>query len=169
MFNLTSNKELPGYVVHNDKQIAGFFPPYRFLSNFQPAEVEFGGFTFGSTEAAFQSAKCQTNEEREMFTHMSPSESKSESKKVKLRENWEVIKYDVMYYLVMQKFSRHDQLRKLLLDTGDRVLIESNSWGDNTWGQAYLGLKNGKWEKNGNGLNYLGNILMMVRMILRVL
>jgi ribA/ribD-fused uncharacterized protein len=164
---IKTTQELPGYVVHDDKQIAGFFYPYRFLSNFYPAEVELQGFNFGSTEAAFQAAKCQSRDEMEIFTQMSASESKSEGKKVKKRDDWDNVRYDVMYCLVFQKFNRHEHLRKLLLNTGDRVLIESNSWNDNEWGQSFLQLKNKTWEKNGEGKNWLGKILMMTRLLLK--
>ena len=48
----------------------------------------------------------------------------------------------------------NEELRRLLLSTGDRVLIEGNTWNDTFWGVSL---------KSGNGQNHLGKILMRVR------
>jgi predicted NAD-dependent protein-ADP-ribosyltransferase YbiA (DUF1768 family) len=53
--------------------------------------------------------------------------------------------------LVRQKFQQ-PQLCAALLATGDEYLEETNWWKDTFWGVC-----------NGEGLNKLGNILMMVR------
>jgi predicted NAD-dependent protein-ADP-ribosyltransferase YbiA (DUF1768 family) len=56
-----------------------------------------------------------------------------------------------MYDLIKQKFAA-DPLRRMLLDTGDLYLEETNHWGDVCWGVC-----------NGIGENMLGHTLMMVR------
>ncbi len=50
------------------------------------------------------------------------------------------------------KFTRHFDLREKLLATGDRKLVEGNTWGDTFWGVC-----------RGNGKNHLGKILMKIR------
>ena len=54
------------------------------------------------------------------------------------------------------KFSQHDELRAMLLGTGDAVLIEHTTK-DNYWGDG----------GDGSGKNRLGQILMSVREELR--
>ena len=57
-----------------------------------------------------------------------------------------------MSSIVFEKFYRNKELRKKLLETGDRYLEETNWWGDDFWGGC-----------NGEGRNELGKILMKVR------
>lgn len=57
-----------------------------------------------------------------------------------------------MYVGVFEKFLQNPELRNRLIDTGNKILIEGNTWGDTYWGMC-----------NGNGLNKLGEILMIVR------
>ena len=71
-----------------------------------------------------------------------------------------------MFYFVIQKFSEHRDLYSKLMDTGDAMLIEANSWKDRFWGEYYhynFDLK--KWDCSG-GENKLGKILMNVRLLL---
>jgi predicted NAD-dependent protein-ADP-ribosyltransferase YbiA (DUF1768 family) len=51
-------------------------------------------------------------------------------------EDWDSIKIDVMRDLLRQKFALHADLQQQLLDTGDSVLVEGNTWGDTFWGSA---------------------------------
>ena len=75
--------------------------------------------------------------------------AKREGYKVKLRENWEDIKIDVMYQIVLAKFSQNEFLKQKLIATGREWLEEGNTWGDRTWGTV-----------DGVGNNYLGKVLM---------
>lgn len=77
-------------------------------------------------------------------------------KYVKIRNNWELIKVDVMRKAVFAKFSQNENLKNLLLLTGEKKIIE-DSPRDKFWG---IGGK-------GNGHNHLGKILMEVRTLLR--
>jgi len=56
-----------------------------------------------------------------------------------------------------QKFFDAD-LRAKLLATGNEELIEGNTWGDTFWGVC-----------DGKGLNKLGQLLMVVRQMYRVI
>lgn len=86
---------------------------------------------------------------------MVPTVAKREGYKVKLRENWEDIKIDVMYQIVLAKFSQNEFLKQKLIATGREWLEEGNTWGDRTWGTV-----------DGIGNNYLGKVLMTVRNVL---
>lgn len=76
-------------------------------------------------------------------------------KDIKIRSDWEDVKLSIMEKAVFAKFSQNEQLKKVLLDTGDRVIIE-DSPRDAFWGSG----------KDGTGHNHLGKILMHVRSLL---
>ena len=132
--------------------------PYRFLSNFHEARVEFGGLVFGNAEAAFQAQKCTSEEEKAQFTGLGPGKSKGVGRHVRLRPDWEDVKLDVMEGVVRAKFTQNPDLAERLLATGDMVLVEGNRWGDTFWGVD---------ARTGQGQNHLGRILMRVRDELR--
>ena len=127
----------------------------RFLSNFYETSVEWEGLIYPSSEAAFQAAKTLDQEDRKRFQTMAPTIAKREGYKVKLRENWKDIKIDVMYQIVLAKFSQNEFLKQKLIATGREWLEEGNTWGDRTWGTV-----------DGIGNNYLGKVLMAVRSVL---
>ncbi len=139
-------------------RIDNFRGEYFFLSNFFSASVEWEGLTYLNSEAAFQAAKVLTMEERLQFVYLDPSRAKRKGRQVKLRADWEQVKYGIMEEIVRAKFTQNAELGKKLIATGDAELIEGNIWGDTCWG---IDLRNGK------GSNYLGRILMKVRAELR--
>ena len=128
--------------------------PYRFLSNFYETRVEYRGLVFGSNEAAFQAQKCLTEEEKAQFTAFGPGKSKGIGRRVKLRPDWEEVKAGIMEEVVRAKFTQHPELAAMLLATGEKVLVEGNTWGDTCWGVDL---------RTGQGENRLGKILMKVR------
>jgi ribA/ribD-fused uncharacterized protein len=71
--------------------------------------------------------------------------------KISLRKDWVDIKLSVMEWAVREKF-KNESLKEMLLSTGDEELIEGNSFNDVYWGVC-----------QGQGLNYLGKILMKIR------
>ena len=127
---------------------------YAFLSNFYEAPVTYGGLTYGSAEAAFQAQKCMTREERVPFTEARPGKSKGMGRRVKLRPDWEQVKVGLMEEIVRAKFTQHPELATKLLATGEKRLVEGNTWGDTFWGVDL---------RSGRGENHLGVILMQVR------
>lgn len=129
---------------------------YYFLSNFYNAPVTYEGITYKNSEAAFQAAKCENTSDRAAFAELSASDAKRAGRRVKLRSDWESVKYEVMYDIIKQKFIQNDYLRTRLLDTGFAFLEEGNTWGDQIWGTV-----------NGIGNNVLGVTLMRVREELR--
>lgn len=159
MYNDEPNwKELiKSYLIHDDRQIKGFFEDYRWLSNFYPAPVWYQGNYYLNSEAAYQAAKIQPDY-REDFTQMSAVDAKKKwgllkyPKYFKAKE-WDEVKYQVMSSIIFDKFLNNLDLRQKLLDTGDRYLEETNHWKDTYWG---VDIKLG-------GENNLGNILMKAR------
>jgi ribA/ribD-fused uncharacterized protein len=145
---------------------------YRFLSNFHMKPVVLDGIYYPSNENAYQAYKTLNLNERQEFTKITPMEAKKLGKKVKLRSDWEGIKFKVMLDLNRKKFSDGVE-REGLLATGDTYLIEGNWWHDGTWGHCYgqefkddpKDYVNQFCEKcEGKlGQNLLGKILMQVR------
>lgn len=139
-------------------KIDHFRGEYAFLSNFWEIPVTYQGLTYGSNEAAFQAQKCMTKEERLPFTEMRPAMSKKAGRRVQLRADWEDVKLSIMEDIVRAKFTQNEDLKQLLLATGDLVLEEGNTWHDTFWGVDV---------KTQEGENHLGRILMRVRQELR--
>lgn len=141
----------------NNEAITSFTGDYRFLSNFYPAEVELDGITYPSVEHAYQAAKTLDTDARKAF-HKSPlptaAEAKKLGKKLQLRSDWEGIKLSIMESLLVQKFA-HQELMEKLTETGERQLVEGNTWSDIFWGV----------DTRKGGQNHLGKLLMAIRTI----
>ncbi len=73
-------------------------------------------------------------------------------RKNKLRRDWESVKVQVMTDAVRAKFQQHEDLRELLMSTGEAKLVEHTS-NDAYWGDG----------GDGSGRNMLGVVLMRVR------
>lgn len=129
---------------------------YNFLSNFYSVPITWEGITYPSTEAAFQAAKTLDMNDRARFSFMYPAEAKKAGYSVKLREDWDQIKYKIMYDICKIKFSKYPTLKGRLLETGNEYLEECNTCNDRTWGTV-----------DGIGMNCLGKILMRIRDELR--
>ncbi|MBA0852806.1 hypothetical protein Goshw_010016 [Gossypium schwendimanii] len=69
-----------------------------------------------------------------------------------VRSDWESVKIDVMYRALKCKFSIYPHLNSMLLSTAGSVLVEASPH-DLFWGGG----------RDGEGLNYLGRLLMKLR------
>lgn len=154
--------------------------PYYEFSNYYKTPIVFKGKKYTSSEHIFQALKFMGNnatdkslEYAEIIrkqstankgrilalqktgggykwrTDLNPIIKKYQD--VKLRDDWEEVKNELMEEILIEKF-KNKKLKTLLLDTGDANIIE-DSPRDSYWGIG----------KNGKGLNYLGRILMKVR------
>jgi ribA/ribD-fused uncharacterized protein len=131
--------------------IKGFDGENRFLSNFI-GSVHFEGSWYPSAESAYQAAKVVDPRERKPFQSMSAGSAKKHGSKIEIRKDWDKVKIEVMSAIVFDKFYLNKDLRKKLIDTGDKYIEETNSWGDTFWGVC-----------DGKGENNLGKILMKIR------
>lgn len=132
--------------------INSFTGSYRFLSNFYHSPIVVDGIKYKTVEHAFQAMKATNTKDAKMIADAStPKEAKRLGRSIKMRSNWNPIRLDVMLRLLRLKF-KNPTLRKALLDTGSRELIEGNDWGDKFWGKV-----------GNEGKNHLGQLLMQVR------
>jgi len=142
--------------------IKKFEDEYEFLSNFHPSPFTYMSVIWPTVEHAFQACKLinpTVGDLQRFADYTTPNIAKRSGRMVKLRPDWEVIKVQLMYNLVYEKFKQNKKLRKMLLDTVDEILIEGNTWHDNIWGNCTCSAC-----KDIRGENYLGRILMLVRM-----
>lgn len=154
------------YEIDAEHPLLGFFNEYKCFSNFHKAKIVWLGIEFPATEHAFMAAKTLDQTQRQ---HISTIDRSPEVKKygrwqVTLRPDWEKIKFGVMLDVNRIKYTTHDKLAERLLATGNRLLVESNSWHDNIWGDC--GCKNRDGKHPGcldAGANWLGIVLMQVR------
>ena len=134
------------------ERIDRFRGEHAFLSNFHHHPFEWRGYTYSTSEHAFQSAKSRDDGERERIrAASSPAEAKRLGRRADLRCDWDRIKDDVMRSVLLAKFAV-PALRYALLATGDAELVEGNTWGDVYWGVC-----------DGRGRNQLGRTLMRIR------
>lgn len=133
--------------------------PYGCFSNFAPYPFELDGKRWPTSEHYFQAQKfAGTPHEKEVRQARGPMRAAEMGRERNrpLRPDWERVKDDVMRRAVLRKFEMHDDIRALLLATGDQEIVE-NAPRDYYWGCG----------ADGSGKNMLGKILMEVREKLR--
>jgi len=117
--------------IETDKEIFGFFGPYRFLSNFYVCNVHVFGNTWLSSEHAYQASKTRIMSERESILNAkTPGEAKKLGKTVLVRDDWIKVRDQFMFEIVRAKFAQNAEIRSLLFATGNKTLVEANDWGD---------------------------------------
>lgn len=125
---------------------------YGWLSNFHRSPITVDGEVWATVEHYYQAMKSANPAEQEMVRNLKePKEAKFAGYHLQLRPDWEEIKEEVMFRALMAKFTQYDDLKRLLLATGDATLHEDSPW-DKYWGFA-----------KGKGKDRLGALLMQVR------
>lgn len=132
---------------------------YEFLSNFWLSPITWEGRQAPSVEHHYSAAKTLNEIEREIvYARSTPGRAKRAGQEVTLRPGWEDgIKTQVMSELCHLKFA-DPELKAMLLDTEDALLVEGNHWHDQHWGECHCG-KHRPWP----GQNLLGRMLMNIR------
>lgn len=125
------------------------------FSNFFHSPIKLDGKMWYSTEHYFQAQKFADKQYQEKIrTEKSPmiAARLGRDRKQKLRKDWESIKNNVMKKALLAKFTQHEDLKALLMSTGEAKLIEHTE-NDAYWGDG----------GDGKGKNFLGILLMQVR------
>lgn len=133
--------------------------PYGVFSNLYRRPIEFEGRIYPTAEHAYQAGKARRPEVRDwILAAPSPALLAMAAHGLyywDVTPGWSKMKFDRMKRILIAKFTQHDDLRALLLSTGNKRLVESATV-DNPvnrlWG-----------EVNGKGQNTLGRLLMEVR------
>ena len=150
--------------LDNDRQVFFYEQDFYVLSNFSSFTLMWKGIRFDTSEAAYHWEKFPGGggdaQLARYFIETAPSAHEAfkiaERNKAHRRPDWDEVKVDIMRDILRAKAQQHEYVRRKLLATGDRELIE-NSWRDGYWG----------WGPNRDGKNMLGRLWMEVRAELR--
>jgi len=142
---------------------------FRNFSNMSQHPIDVDGVRYPTVEHYFQGMKAKQFEDKEMEDTIvkakTPKSAKALGKKVKnfVKEVWDAKRDEVMRTGVRAKFVQHPELRKQLLETGDRLIGEANArdlyWGIGTAVSSEKSKHPDKWR----GQNKLGKLLMELR------
>lgn len=133
--------------------------PYGPFSNLYRRSMVFENVEYATSEHAYQAGKPRTEKVRKwLLDAPSPALLAMAAHGLyswDVNQNWAKIKVARMRDVLLAKFTQHDDLRALLISTGEAELVESATV-DNPvnryWGRV-----------NGRGQNMLGKLLMEVR------
>ena len=135
---------------------------YGCFSNFSLHPIQLEGTVWSTVEHYYQAQKFVGTENEGLIITIQNAETPMEAatigrdRTLKLRCDWEQVKTQVMWQGVLTKFLTHTDIQKILLDTGDELIVEDSPI-DYYWGCGR--------EKTGQ--NHLGKILMKVRQEIR--
>lgn len=146
-----------------DSQTHVYFYERNFyvLSNFSSFTVRYNSIIFPTNEHLYHWFKfCEgpTQEHLDVCEWIRTAPSAHEAFQIAQRNRhlydpqWETKKFPRMKEGLWLKSLQHEYVRRKLLQTGDRILVE-NSWRDNVWGEG----------PNKDGQNRLGKMWMEIR------
>ncbi len=132
---------------------------YGCFSNFSRHSIFLKGKRWPTSEHYFQAQKFAgepDEEEVRKATKPMQAAQMGRDRTRPLRRDWESVKEQVMLDALRAKFTQHEELKAVLLGTGDAVLVEHTEK-DSYWGDG----------GDGSGKNRLGELLMKLREELR--
>lgn len=149
--------------LDTDSQVFFYEQDFYVLSNFSAFNLQWRGMIFPTSEHAYHYEKFRdslgTNDYCARIVY-APSAHEAfkiaEELRAHRRPDWEKVKCSTMLDILRAKATQHEYVRRKLLATGERELIE-DSWRDNFWG----------WGDTRDGMNMLGKLWMLVRAELR--
>ncbi|MDO8523545.1 MAG: NADAR family protein [bacterium] len=145
--------ELHGH--DTDGQIFFYEHEFYCFSNFSAFMVDWKGKSYSTSEHTYHSEKFDDENLKEQIRNARSAHDAlklTEANKDKYRSNWDDVKVSVMKEILRAKLAQHPYIKKKLLASGVRTLIE-DSWRDSYWG----------WGPNKNGENHLGKLWMELR------
>lgn len=143
--------------LDTEAQVFFYEQDFYVLSNFSAFTLQWKGRRFDTSEAAYHWEKFDgmDAEVQDMILE-APSAHEAfkiaESQKMFRRSDWDTVKVGIMRDILRAKAEQHEYVRRKLLATGDRELVE-DSWRDDFWG----------WGPTRDGQNMLGKLWMEVR------
>lgn len=143
--------------IDTETQVFFYEQDHYYLSNFSAFNLLWCGLVFPTSEHAYHWSKFYYS--MRILKHRildAPSAHEAfkiaEANRQHRRADWDDNKVVIMRHILLAKASQHEYVRRKLLETGDRELVE-NSWRDDFWG----------WGPNRDGQNMLGKLWMEVR------
>lgn len=152
----TNNPMYECHKLDTDEMVRFYEQDFYVLSNFSSFAVEYCGEVFPTSEHAYHCQKFPDNPALLEMIQFAPSAHEAfkiaEKNKEHRRKDWDDVKVDIMYAILVAKTSQHEYVLRKLLATGGRLLVE-DSWRDDFWG----------WGPKRDGQNMLGKTWMQVR------
>ena len=146
--------------LDTNEQVLFYEQEFYVLSNFSSFTLYRRGIRFDTSEAAYHFEKFPDYPDIQEAIRTAESAHEAfkiaEKHKACRRKDWDEVKIPIMKEILLSKASQHEYVRRKLLETGNRELVE-DSWRDNYWG----------WGPNKDGKNMLGRLWMEVRSELR--
>jgi len=144
-----------------------------YLSQWHIAPMIIDGITYNCCEKRMMHMKAIKFNDEIRANLIIASEDPKEIKKLGREvinfddDVWDSVADDVVFNANLAKFSQNDDLKSLLLDTGDRIIVECAPY-DCRWGNGLnitdtLKTPQDEWK----GTNRLGKVLMKVREVLK--
>jgi ribA/ribD-fused uncharacterized protein len=139
--------------------------PFGALSNLYPRPIVVDGIRFSSAEHAYKAAQARRPEVREWLAAAPTAELVAVAgaglPEAETVADWDQQRLPVMRAVLAAKFGQYGDLRQLLLETGERTIVELAPFDDPI---------NRFWSRiatSGAGDNWLGVLLMELRATLR--
>lgn len=144
------------YKCDTNTQVFFYEQEFYILSNFAAFDLVWKGLHFPTSEHAYHWEKFPDR----TLLRIEIQNARSAHGALKLatekrhlrRSDWDIVKTHIMKHILTEKASQHEYVRRKLLETGNRELVE-DSWRDDFWG----------WGPNKDGENVMGKLWMEIR------
>jgi ribA/ribD-fused uncharacterized protein len=161
--NTNTNAAVQVKETDTEEKVINFYRtnevPYGVFSNFAKYPIKLKDKIWPTTEHYFQAQKFANTPHEETMRNVKTAAEVAKAgrdRSLPLRQDWNEVKEQVMEEALVAKFTQHSQLKKVLLDTKNAVLVEHTS-NDSYWADG----------GDGSGQNRLGFLLMKIRTAFR--
>ena len=167
-------EDLQGFNISSitDENTVGFFGSLNPLSNFHPATFTWDGNEFFCSEQMIQYKKAKYFGEHNVADRILQSTTALECKKLSKeittyrKEAWEENAKTLCQDGMLKKFEQNDKLKKVLLETGEKTIVEATY--DTLWGTGVpLDDRNCLNPRYWSNQGILGEMLEAVRRIIK--
>ena len=147
---------------------------YGCFSNWYLASFEYAGIKYTSSEQFMMNQKVLMFGQHELSKQIKGTDNPQEQKKLGKThfpefsaEIWDRNCYTVVKRGIRAKFQQNDEIKRILLDTRNAVLVEASPL-DRIWGVG-VGAEKAVDVRTWRGKNLLGRALMEIRMDLKAI
>ena len=119
-------------------ECVGFFGELNELSNFHPCKFTVKGLTYSHSEQWIQHCKAKYFKDNITMAQVMSAETALECKMLARdvlgydERKWKEVAFKECYQGLYEKFNQNEMLKKVLLDTTNKTLVESSY--DQVWG-----------------------------------